>query len=265
MNSKNVNVWQRWVAIGLVACLTIGLLAVTVGCTRSKSGGLPTTAPKATATISAVDVSASPTIISVEETPTSGLPPTPTTAPEGATPTSPLAPTDTPPSPGTLTHTVQTGETLYSIALLHNVTVDEIMALNGITDSKSLSVGKVLVIRQGEVPSATATPVPGGETVHVVQRGENLFRIALRYGASVRAIADRNNIVNPSLVWTGQKLIIPVGGEPSPPSGKVHVVQPGENLFRIALRYNTTTWAIATANGLSNTHYIYVGQRLRIP
>ncbi|HLV44619.1 MAG TPA: LysM peptidoglycan-binding domain-containing protein, partial [Aggregatilineales bacterium] len=44
----------------------------------------------------------------------------------------------------------------------------------------------------------------------------------------------------------------------------VHVVQPGENLFRIALRYGTTVQAIQQANGLTGT-LIYVGQRLTIP
>jgi LysM repeat protein len=40
----------------------------------------------------------------------------------------------------------------------------------------------------------------------------------------------------------------------------VHVVQPGENLFRIALHYGVTIDAIARANGLTNTRHIYVGR-----
>jgi LysM repeat protein len=154
---------------------------------------------------------------------------------------------------------------LYSIAQRYDATVDEIMALNGITDPASISVGQVLTIRAGEVPPAAVTPVTTQEIVHVVQRGENLFRIALRYGTTIQAIADRNKIVNPSLIWSGQKLIIPSGQGSTSPSDKIHVVQRGENLYRIALRYGTTPWAIAVANGLSNTRYIYVGQRLRIP
>ena len=45
----------------------------------------------------------------------------------------------------------------------------------------------------------------------------------------------------------------------------VHVVQPGESLWTIALKYGTTPWKIAAANGISNIHYIYAGQTLRIP
>jgi putative chitinase len=103
--------------------------------------------------------------------------------------------------------------------------------------------------------------------VHVVQRGENLFRIALRYNTTVEAIAAANNIRNPQLIYVGQRLTIPRGGgtTPSPGGGRTHVVRPGENLFRIALRYGTTAQAIAAANNLPNIHLIYVGQVLRIP
>jgi spore germination protein len=140
------------------------------------------------------------------------------------------------------------------------MTVDELKELNGITDPTSLQVGQELVISPG---SAVVTPTtPGQEIVHVVQRGENLFRIALRYGVTVQAVAKRNGIVNPSLIWTGQRLFIPAGGSSLP--GDIHVVQPGQNLYRISLIYGTTVQAIMQANKLSST-VIYVGQRLRIP
>lgn len=126
------------------------------------------------------------------------------------------------------------------------------------------------------VPTHTPTPTlapttrpatPGAPATHVVQRGENLFRIALRYNTTVEAIAAANNIRNPQFIYVGQKLTIPQGGggAPSPGGGRTHVVQPGENLFRIALRYGTTPQAIAAANNLPNIHLIYAGQVLRIP
>jgi hypothetical protein len=47
--------------------------------------------------------------------------------------------------------------------------------------------------------------------------------------------------------------------------GVVHTVAPGENLFRIAQRYNTSVAAIQQANGLGSASVIFVGQRLAIP
>jgi LysM repeat protein len=122
-------------------------------------------------------------------------------------------------------------------------------------------------------PEATAEPVttstPGK---HVVQAGENLFRIALRYGTTVDAIAKANGITNAALIYVGQVLTIPGGtdgGAPAPtpaPGGeRVHIVQPGENLFRIALKYNYSQYYLAKYNGIANPSLIYVGQVIRIP
>ena len=52
---------------------------------------------------------------------------------------------------------------------------------------------------------------------------------------------------------------------PSPSGYLYHTVQPGENLYRISLRYGVSMYAIMQANGLRNANYVYVGQVLRIP
>ncbi|MGC9346495.1 MAG: LysM peptidoglycan-binding domain-containing protein [Anaerolineae bacterium] len=123
-------------------------------------------------------------------------------------------------------------------------------------------------------PTAAPTAVSGdtGTTVYTVQPGDNLFRIALRFGTTVPAIAQANNITNPSLIYVGQQLTIPTGGAapqpPTPPSGEcstVYTVQPGDNLFRIALRYNYNQLYLAQVNGISNPSVIYVGQQICIP
>ncbi len=128
---------------------------------------------------------------------------------------------------------------------------------------KILTLGIVLALTL-----ALAAPAFAQTTVvHVVQRGENLFRIALRYGVTVNALAAANGLSNTSHIYVGQRLTIPTGGSPgpTPPSSGVHVVRPGENLFSIALRYGITSQALAAANGIANPNRIYVGQRLVIP
>lgn len=112
-----------------------------------------------------------------------------------------------------------------------------------------------------------ATAAPTGEVVHVVQPGENLFRIALRYGTTVQAIANANGIANPALIKVGQVLRIPVSGAQPISSGSetTYVVQPGDNLFRIALRYGMSHTYLAQYNNIANPALIYVGQVLRIP
>ena len=51
---------------------------------------------------------------------------------------------------------------------------------------------------------------PNEQTIHVVQVGENLFRIARFYNVSTRELADANNLVNVNLIFVGQSLVIPV-------------------------------------------------------
>jgi LysM repeat protein len=117
-------------------------------------------------------------------------------------------------------------------------------------------------------PVPTLTSPPTGRVTHTVQRGENLFRIALRYGTTVQAVASANGITNPALIYVGQVLTIPSpGSQPSPPTtgGTTYVVQRGDNLFRIALRYNMSYVHLAQYNGIANPAHIYVGQVLRIP
>ncbi len=47
--------------------------------------------------------------------------------------------------------------------------------------------------------------------IHVVQKGENLSVIAIKYGVSVHDIIKANNIKNPNFIQINQKLIIPEG------------------------------------------------------
>lgn len=127
-----------------------------------------------------------------------------------------------------------------------------------------VSLMAVLTLLVGTLP-VSAAPAKQG-VVYVVQAGDTLYSIARRYGVSVAAITAANGIVNPNHIYVGQQLIIPTGGGQPPPSGgTTHVVQPGENLTRIALRYGVSVWAIAQANHLANINNIYVGQVLVIP
>lgn len=102
-----------------------------------------------------------------------------------------------------------------------------------------------------------------------MQSGERLFSIARLYNVNPYAIAQLNAIPAPYLIYPGQKLKIPGTGAsvtPVPPTGgSTYTVQPGDSLFRIALRYGKSMQSIAAANGIVNYNLIYPGQVLRIP
>jgi LysM repeat protein len=263
-------------SLALLVITVILMAAGVVGCTRTKSGGVVPSSVEGTPQATPVAVGTGATVVSAEGTPSTGEMPTgveltaqanTTPTVSEATSTPGAAATDTPvpatPTPGTssertTTYVVQWGDTLYSIAARYGTTVDAIVQTNNIADPNSIRVGQQLTIPDG------GTSVP--TTEHIVQPGENLFRIALKYNTTVEAIAAANGIVNPSYIWAGQRLLIPQGGGTPPTgTGRYHVVQPGETLYNIALRYGTTTAAIAVANDLSNPNLIYPGQTLFIP
>jgi LysM repeat protein len=125
-----------------------------------------------------------------------------------------------------------------------------------------------------ETPSAatpvavTPTPSPAPTVpsttsgiYYTVRPGENLFRIALRYGTTADVIAAANDLPDQSSVQAGQTLLIPV----SPANGTLaYVVQPGDWLWSIARRFDTTPEKLAALNGISPPYTIEPGQVLII-
>jgi LysM repeat protein len=83
---------------------------------------------------------------------------------------------------------------------------------------------------------------------------------------SVAAIVQRNGLQNANFIWYGQRLAIPGASSPAPVSSSTYyVVQRGDSLSRIAARHGVSLAALARANSITNSNWIYVGQRLTIP
>lgn len=164
---------------------------------------------------------------------------------------------------GGATYTVQAGDTLFSIARRHDVTVSEMVSANNITNPNLLSIGQVLTI-PGD---AAGEPSPPAEsTTYRVNAGDTLFSIANRHGVSVDQLMSVNNITDPRLLQIGQMLEISSSGTSDPPAtSTTYTVKAGETMYSIALRHGSTVQQIAQANNISNPALISIGQVLTIP
>lgn len=94
--------------------------------------------------------------------------------------------------------------------------------------------------------------------IHVVQRGESLYRIAQAYGISIEDIAVANEVPNPAQIAIGQALVIPI-------EGSYYIVQPGDSLYKIAHLYGTTVQQLASLNQLPQNGVLQIGQPIKIP
>ena len=174
----------------------------------------------------------------------------------------PLAVSQAQSTSGSVIHIVRWGENLTTIAARYGVTVQAIVQANGLANPNWIYVGQRLVIPTTPPPA----PQPSGTVIrHVIQRGDTLSALAVRYGCTISAIVQANRLINPSYIWVGQVLLIPSGGSTVPAQGVYYRVRAGDTLARIAYRYGVSSWAVAQANNLYNPSLIHVGQLLLIP
>lgn len=101
---------------------------------------------------------------------------------------------------------------------------------------------------------------------YTVRPGDTLYSIARRYGTTVWYLASVNGISNPNYIRSGRHLYVPcVAPAPPPPAGCYYRVRYGDTLLRIALRYGTSVWYLASINHIVNVNRIYAGTWLRVP
>lgn len=125
-----------------------------------------------------------------------------------------------------------------------------------------------------------STPVPGAATTYVVQQGDTLFKIAVRFKITTKQLAEANGITNPALIYAGQTIQIPGAGtvnpttvaptstpQPTavPQATGTYTVQVGDTLYKIAVRFKTTTAKLISLNNITNANIVYIGQVLKVP
>ncbi len=196
-------------------------------------------------------------------------------------------------------HLILKGETLFSIAKLYQIDIDELKKLNKLADSKIIP-GKELILNaetktllaDNEVknPSSTVaknddknvkieTRAPKLVVEHRVSKGENLGSIAKQYNLSIEQLKSLNQMNNNKLMAgqvlkveseqlalaetsTSTKSVSQTQKEPKELTN--HQVSNGESLYSIAKKYKVKVDELIDYNHLSSSN-IQKGQHIRIP
>ena len=165
-------------------------------------------------------------------------------------------------------YTVKRGDTLKSIALENNLTVEAILNANpDIADPEDLRSGQSIVL-----PLLNTSGYSSGD-YYTVKVGDTLESIAKEHGTTVDAILLKNpKLIDTDSVEAGETIEIPKAHAsqiPPPPatcSGRYYTVVAGDSLYLIAQRNNITLDALLAANPqITDPARISVGQVICVP
>lgn len=173
-------------------------------------------------------------------------------------------------------HTVSKGQSLYSIASMYDVTVDDIVRLNPGSD-KQIRAGEAL-----KIPQTSHSSSSENKTFHTIQAGETLYQLTVKYNVSAQAICDANPGLSASNFRIGQVISIPQRGQATPvskpessiPSRQVtsqndwkemHKVERKETIFSICQEYGITQEELLAMNPELKNGKLRKGMFLFIP
>lgn len=201
--------------------------------------------------------------------------------------------TSKPAASNAASYTVKSGDTLSKIAALHQMSLSQLVSLNGITNPNLIQVGKVLKVTGAtnnaqpsvpaaptQQPAAPEAPATNTAATYTVKAGDTLLRIAAQFKMNLAQIAALNQISNLNAIRVGQVLKVsnavgsnntqnttqPSAGAPTKaaPSTTGYTVKSGDTLSAIAAANGVSLANLLSWNNLSLQAIIYPGQKLTI-
>ena len=184
---------------------------------------------------------------------------------------------------GNGTYTVKAGDSLYRIAVNHNMSLQELKNLNNLS-SNLIMPGQVLKV-SGQVSSSQPStntsqssnqPQASGNGTYTVKAGDSLYRIAVNHNMSLQELKNLNNLSS-NLIMPGQVLKVSGQVSSSQPSTNTsqssnqpqasgngtYTVKAGDSLYRIAVNHNMSLQELKNLNNLSS-NLIMPGQVLKV-
>jgi peptidoglycan DL-endopeptidase LytE len=161
-------------------------------------------------------------------------------------------------------HTVQSGDSLWKLSNIYNVTINDIQKWNNLSSSTIYVNQKLSVLAPHSHSTDASTAVSTSSATHVVKTGDTLWGISKSYGMSISGLKSLNGLKS-DVIHPGQKLKVSGTAATTAPasSSSTYTVRSGDNLSTIAARHNLSLSQLMSINNLKS-HLIFPGQVLKL-
>lgn len=152
-------------------------------------------------------------------------------------------------------HTIERGQTVYSIATMYGVTVDDIYRLNP-ESRESIKAGATLKIPQRDAGSAPMGNAEDNFLYHTIQPKETLYSLSIRYAVPGPDIIEANPGLSTSTFTIGKTIRIPATPIKTLPTKEVksvtkdieYTVAKKETMYRICRKFNISSTELIKRN-----------------
>jgi len=192
-------------------------------------------------------------------------------------------------------YTVQSGDTLFTIARKHHTTTEEVRKSNSLEREQLIRVGQLLRVptntyfpqssknskkqKQQKISRKSRKTSKKGKVSYTIAKGDTLFIIARKHHTTTQEVREANGMERNALIRVGQVIKVPTNtyfpdskakqekiAKKTAKRGKVtYTIAKGDTLFTIARKHHTTTKEVREANGMSYNALIRVGQAITVP
>ncbi len=181
------------------------------------------------------------------------------------------------------THIIQSGDTPWLLSQRFDVSLDQLLAINGMNQYTVLYVGQSIKIPK-LVGSKDAAGESGQYQDYIVKSGDTPWLLSQRFGIDLSEFLRINNLNEASILYIGQTLRIPFTNnvqpiepiEPTEPTEQpqgtepyityiTHTVQHNDSAWNLSVDYGIPMFELLKVNNISENDTLYDGQKLTIP
>ena len=164
---------------------------------------------------------------------------------------------------------VKNGDTLWDIAQAHGMTVTELRHLNGLSSNR-IYTGRELIVSHDKKSTVSSN---GSMTSYTVRRGDNLWKIASKFGTTISSLKRANGLVS-NEIYPGNTLKVPGNSSSNAYASAVddkadsdfvyYTIRRGDTLWEIAKKHEVEVDELADWNNIRSKSRLYPGERLKI-